>query len=112
MNELEKILDGLIQRTSDGTLSWTRTAINNKFATSIDTISVVIGESNRGQGGIPGQPRLEIINERGDLAEVIQVEDRSPIEQDRKLNRLHELARRSALDIQSTLEKLAKALEI
>ena len=111
MNELEKILDGLIKRTSDRKLNWSRTAVNNQFATSIDTISVVIGESARGQGGISGRPRLEIFDERGDLAEVVQVDAHSSEEQDEKLDELHQLARRSALNIQDTLEKLAKALE-
>ena len=111
MNELDKILDGLIQRTLDGKLRWSSTAFLNKFATSIDTISVTIGESSRSHGGITGRPRLEIFNERGDLAEVIQIDIHSSGEQYEKLDRLHELARRSALDIQATLEKLAKALE-
>lgn len=111
MNELDKILDGLIQRTSDGKLIWSRAAADDQFATSIDAISVVVGKSSRFQGVIPGFPRLEIYNERGDLAEVIQVGDTTAVEQRQKIDRLRELARRSALDTQLTLEKLAKALE-
>lgn len=111
MNQLETILDGLIRRTSEGKLNWSRTAINNQFATSVDTISVMIGEASRSQGGDHGRPRLEIFDERGDLAEVVQVDVHSSAEQNDKLDRLHQLARRSALNIQETLEKLAKALE-
>ena len=113
MNELDRILDGLIQRTSDGKLKWSRAASDDQFATSVDTISVVIGKSSKVQRGLGDQPRLEIYNERGDLAEVMQFDGRSPdeLKQIKKLTRLHELARRSALDTQTTLEKLAKALE-
>lgn len=125
MNELDRILDGLIQRTSDGKLKWRRAASDDQFATSVDTISVVIGKSNFLQGGWPDQPRLEIYNELGDLAEVIpsdddspgelagvvQLDAYSPVERQQKLVRLHELARRSALNTQATLEKLARALE-
>ena len=114
MNDLDRILDRLIQRTSEGKLNWSRTAIRNEFVTSIDTISVTIGVSSIsavGLRGTPGSPRLEIHDERGDLAEVVHVDAQSPGERDEKLRRLHELARRSALDIQATLEKLARALE-
>lgn len=112
MNELDRILDGLIQRTSDGTLRWSRGPDGDQFATSVDTISVAIGKSNRLQRGRPDFPRLEIYNERGDLAEVMQFDGLSSDEpkQIQKLNQLHELARRSALNTQATLEKLAKAL--
>ena len=111
MNELDKILNGLIQRTLDGKLRWSTTATRNKFATSVDTISVAIGEISSAQGRFAGRPRLEIFNERGDLAEILQVSDDSTSEQDLKLEHLHQLARRSALNIQETLEKLAKALD-
>ena len=111
MNELDRILDGLIRRTSDAKLRWSRTAISNEFATSIDTISLTIGLSAISQDGLTGTPRLEIYNERGDLAEVILVDEHSDVDQDGKLRRLHELARGSALNTQETLEKLAKALE-
>ena len=33
MNELESILDGLIRRTSDGKLRWSRAAEANQFVT-------------------------------------------------------------------------------
>ena len=113
MNELDRILDGLIQRTSDGKLRWSRAASDDQFATSVDTISVVVGKSSRLQRGVPDLPRLEIYNERGDLAEIMQF-DGPPadgLNQIQKLQQLHGLARRSALDTQSTLEKLVKALE-
>jgi hypothetical protein len=113
MNELDRILDGLIQRTFDGKLKWSRAVSDDQFATSVDTISVLIGKSSRLQRGVADQPRLEIYNERGDLAEVMQFDRPSTGEmgQIQRLNQLHGLARRSALDTQTTLEKLAKALE-
>ena len=113
MNELDRILDGLIQRTSDRKLRWSRAASDDQFATSVDTISVIVGKSSRLQRGVPDLPRLEIYNERGDLAEVMQFDAPSPDNVDRidKLRRLHAMARHSALNVQETLEKLAKALE-
>lgn len=113
MNELDRILDGLIQRTTEGKLKWSRAASDDQFATSVDTISVVVGRSSRLQRGVSDLPRLEIYNERGNLAEVMQFDGPSPdnVKQIGKLHQLHGLARRAALDTQATLEKLANALE-
>ena len=115
MNELDKILDGLIRRTSDRQLNWSRTAEANQFVTSVDTISVIvrrrsvslpmIGES------VP-EFRLEILDDQGTLIETFVSRDAGTTPQrQQNLARLHELARHSALNIQETLEKLAKALE-
>ncbi len=113
MNELDRILDGLIQRTSDGKLRWSRAASDDQFATSVDTISVIIGRPQELRRGTSGLPQLEIYNEHGHLAEVMQFDAPSPDNVDRidKLRRLHAMARHSALNVQETLEKLAKALE-
>ena len=35
MNELEKILEGLVRRTADGKLKWSPSATSNEFVTSI-----------------------------------------------------------------------------
>lgn len=112
MNELDRILDGLIQRTTEGKLKWSRATSDDQFATSVDTISVVVGRSSRLQRGVLDLPRLEIYNERGNLAEVMQFDGPSPdnLQQVQKLQELHGLARRAALDTQATLDKLAKAL--
>ena len=73
----------------------------------LDAISVVIQE----RGFRQPTPRLEILNEEGVVIEALDYIS-STEDQDRQLQRLYVLARRSALDIQSTLEKLARALEL
>jgi hypothetical protein len=115
MNELDKILDGLIRRTSDGKLNWSRTAEANQFVTSVDTISVIVRRRTVPLsiiGGSVPEFRLEILDDQGTLIETFVSGDAGTTPQRREdLARLHELARHSALNIQGTLEKLAKALE-
>ena len=108
MIDLGQILVGLIQRTTEGKLKWSSSVENDRFVTSVDAISIVIVEI---RGRDPNY-RLDILNdESGATIESLGFEDTS-VEQDRQLARLYVLARRSAFDIDSTLEKLAKALEL
>ena len=107
MIDLGQILVGLLLRTSEGKLKWSPMATNNRFVTSIDAISIVITEVEvRGVNH-----RLDILDESGEPIESLVYKDTTP-DQDEQLARLYVLARRSALDIESTLEKLAKALEL
>ena len=120
MNELDKILEGLIRRTNAGKLRWQRSVADNEFLASVGAISVVI-RWRKGQLGIPGPHQLEILDDEGATAEVIETDNNAfwPVPSDRRatpeqahqLDRLYVLARRSALNTQATLEKLAKALE-
>ena len=107
MFELDQILAGLIERTVDGKLKWNRTVRDNQFTTSIDAISVVIRAVSERQGVY----RLEILDEAGEPVEVLD-HTNTPPDQQHQLERLYVLARRSALNVQSTLDKLAKALEL
>ena len=106
---LDHILDGLIRRTTDGTLKWRRSVRDNQFVASVDAISVVIQESD--QGRIYPDYRLEILDESGQTVEVLH-HDNSTEEQDGQMERLFVLARRSALNIDSVLQKLAESLEL
>ncbi len=106
MIELGQILAGLVQRTSEGRLKWRRAAENWQFVTSVDAISIMIVEIVSGS-----RYRLDILDESGDIVESLSCEDTMGKE-DEQLERLYVLARRSALNIDSTLEKLAKALEL
>ena len=108
MIDLGQILVGIVQRTTEGKLKWSRTVENDRFVTSIDAISIVIMEiRDRGT-----HHRLDILDdESGAIIESLSFEDTTG-EQDRLLARLYVLARRSAFDIDSALEKLAKALEL
>ena len=115
MNELDKILDGLIRRTSDGKLNWSRTAEANQFVTSVDTISVIVRRRSVSRPSLRTSVpefRLEILDDQGTLIETFESGDAGTTPQRQEdLASLHELARHSALNIQETLEKLAKALE-
>ena len=104
MIDLDHILTGLIQRTKEGKLRWTRTVQQDKFVTSVDAISVMIFEAE-------GEHGFDILDESGEVVESLGYEDTSE-EQDEQLERLHVLARRSALNIDSVLEKLAQGLEL
>ncbi len=108
MVELGQILSGLIRRTEEGRLKWSRAVENDRFVTSVDAISVVIIEQD-----YPGSNRfrLDILDESGETVESLSFRDMSP-GQDELLARLYVLARRQALNVDSTLEKLAKGLEL
>ncbi len=110
MSQLDNILEGLIERTTNGTLKWSRTVESNQFVTSVDTISVVVRELPVGGWVIPTSYRLEILDEMGETIEVIGPGEESN-NRTQQVGRLYILARHSALDVQSTLAKLAKALE-
>ena len=105
MIELSDILAGLLKRTTEGKLKWSKTAQDDRFVTSVDAISIVIVEDN------PRKYQLVILNESGETVDSLSYLDTSE-EEDRDLAHLFVLARRSAFDIDATLEKLAKALEL
>ena len=104
MIDLDQILTGLIQRTNEGKLNWSRTVESDWFTTSVDVISVMIFEDD-------GEHGLNILDESGRIVESLTYNDTTR-EQDKKLARLYVLARRSALDIDIVLEKLAQGLEL
>ena len=108
MIDLGTILNGLIQRTDEGRLKWTRSVESDRFVTSVEAISIVIKEV---EGYRRDTHQLEIVDESGETVDVLGYENTTS-EQDQQLARLFVLARRSALDIDSTLEKLAKALDL
>ena len=108
MIELSQILSGLVQRTAEGKLKWTRSVLDNRFIASIDAISVTIAEE---EGHFSSRYRLDILDESGDTVESLVSLDLAPGE-DEELARLYVLARRSAYDVDSILEKLAKGLEL
>ena len=105
MVELSQILTGLIQRTTEGKLKWSRAARSDRFITSVDAISIVITEV------LHSAYRLEVLNEAGETVEDLEFPNTTD-EQNRQLEGLYALARRSALNTDTTLEKLAKGLEL
>ena len=104
MIELGQILSGLVQRTAEGKLKWTRSVQNGRFVASVDTISIAIAEDGFSH-------RLDILDESGETVESLGYRDVTD-GQDEELERLFVLARRSAYDVSSVLERLAKGLEL
>ena len=120
MSEMDQILEGLIRQTDDGKLSWRPSVPNGAFVTSVDTIAVVVRELSTGKYSPAARHQIEIFNDDGYTVEVLETshrfaavpnESEAAREQARQLRHLHQLARRSALNTQATLAKLAKALE-
>ncbi len=107
MTDLDQILSGLIQRTEEGKLKWSSAAQTNRFTTSVDVISVEVFSPNP----LGLSYRLNIRDESGELVESLGQEDTTR-HRDGQLERLYVLARRSALEVDSVLEKLAQGLEL
>ena len=94
MVELGQILTGLVQRTTDGKLTWKRSVPKERFVTSVDAISIaIVTEFNFSDGDT--DYRLDILDESGDTVESLGPGDTTP-EQYQQLARLYVLARRSA----------------
>lgn len=111
MIELGQILNGLVQRTSEGKLKWSRTVQDDRFIATVDTVSVAIADTGWHPEAEETTYRLDILSESGQVVDSLGFHD-STGEQDRQMARLFVLARRSALDADSVLQKLAKGLEI
>ena len=116
MSKMSTILQGLISRTEEGKLMWRTSIRKNTFLTAVDTTAVSIKELDE----FLERYRLEILNKEGfktvsletyDESGLVPLDNLASPEQDRDLRRLYELARRSALDPDSTLDKLARDLE-
>ena len=122
MSQFDKILDGLIRRTDDGKLNWRRSVRHNEFIASVGAISVVVREFRRGRPSGTSRYQIEILDAQGSSAEALETKaDHESVDiasvrlatdaQAQQLKRLYDLARRSALNPDATLDKLAKALE-
>ncbi len=116
MNKMSTILQGLISRTEEGKLKWRMSIRKNVLLTSVDTTAVSIKELDE----FLERYRLEILNKEGFKTVTLETYDESgrvpqnslaSSEQAQDLRRLFELARRSALDPDLTLDKLARDLE-
>ena len=116
MTKMSTILQGLISRTEEGKLNWRTSIRKNVFLTSVDTTAVSIRELDE----FLELYRLEILNKEGFKTVALETYDERGLatqdnlaspEQSRDLRRLFELARHSALDPDSTLDKLAHDLE-
>ncbi|MYC32939.1 MAG: hypothetical protein F4X64_07155 [Chloroflexi bacterium] len=121
MSQMDKILDGLIRRTNDGKLNWRRSVREDDFIASVDAISVVVRGFRRGRLSDISKYQIEIKDAQGSSVGVLETNDEPDVDvapdrqatlsQTHQVKRLYTLARRSALNPDATLDKLAKALE-
>ena len=120
MGKIDEILVGLTERTDEGRLKWRTSANPNRFVSAVGDIAVVVSLVEQQGLGQDARFRLEILNDQGVTVEAIETVDsfgfvpehsRATNEQAQSLSRLFGLARRSALDVASTLDQLTKNLD-
>lgn len=119
MDRMTQILEKLISRTHEGKVNWRPTANPDGFLTTLDTIGVIV--SSRSNLGFGSLYKVEIQNEEGVALEIMETPDDvigfvgqegvANQEQSRLIERLFQLARQSALKVDSTLEELANHLD-
>ena len=116
MSNMSTILQGLISRSEEGKLKWQTSVDSKAFVAAVDTTGLIVKVLD----DFLDTYRLEILNDKGLTAAVLETdaglgnvprESRATDEQIHALRRLYVLARQSALDSNSTLEKLASDLE-
>ena len=121
MNALDQILEELVRRTADDRLQWTLSAEDDEFVASIGTVSIIVRQQGFDLLRSGRIHQVEILNERGRPVEVIQattsLDDlafNSPdnLERVRLLDELYTAARRSALDVDATIDQLRESLGI
>ena len=109
-------MQGLIERTEEEELSWKTSVDSNAFIAAVDTTGIIV----RMLDDFLEIYRLEILNDYGVTVIVLETPDpmrkvpkesSATHEQAAELRRLFVLARQSALDVDTTLEKLARDLE-
>ena len=120
MTDISKIVSALIGRTEDGTLKWKPGELSDEFTVSINAISVELRRLEPDTFASHERHRLAIRNDAGATVTALETfgefefvpnDQLATHEQAQDLSRLFALARRSALNIQATLEELAKALD-
>ena len=120
MDKMTTILQGLIKRTEAGTMKWRTTINDNAFVSAVNTTGVVIRLLSPDSSFHSERHRLEILNDDGLTAVVLETENAvgfvppenlATMEQVKDLRRLFALARHSALNADLTLDKLARDLE-
>ena len=115
MAEISQILERLVTRSEDRDLNWRTTAKPDYYLTTLGEVSVVVGMINRGIDAT--QYELEILDRRGRSVETLTTgsvfysEGNLIPRQASNLKRLFESARRSALDVDTTLDELARQLD-
>ena len=120
MNRMTRILEGLVKRTEEGKLEWDTSSDDEEFLTAVGVIAVVVKRLRECSMDGTERHQLIIMNDGGATVETLETESdytflptercATPV-QAQKMARLFTLARRSALNSDSTLDELVKSLE-
>lgn len=111
MDKMTGILTKLIEKSRDGKITWRATGVRQKFLTMLGGTGVSIGFNSA-----TNMYELQVLDNRGRLIESISARyglllSISEKEKQASMKDLHELARRSALNIDSTLDELESHLD-
>ena len=120
MDKMTLILHKLIDHTQEGRVAWHTTADPDGFLATVDTVGISI--SSLGKQSMVGEERykVQILDREGRIAEVIETHDEYGLiprerlasdEQAQAMESLFVLARRSALDVDATLDELVHQLD-
>ena len=116
MDKMTEIMTKLIEKSCDGKITWRDTAGKQKFLTMLGETGVAIDHDSA-----TGVYELQIVDNRGRVIESVSADElllgnllpgRSSTQETlANLKDLHEVARRSALNIDSTLDEIASHLD-
>jgi hypothetical protein len=105
--KLADLADRLIERTKEGTISWSETDVPGRFAMTLGRSSMVIDDVGRTQF------RLQVLDDRGNVLEShtatsddVFVADPVDLRLNLSLPSLHDLVRRRVLKVDETLDAL------
>ena len=111
MDKMTEIMTKLIEKSRDGKITWRDTAGKQKFLTMLGETGVAIDFDSATE-----VYELQILDKRGRLIESVSAGyglliSRSEKKMRATMKDLHEIARRSALNIDSTLDEIASHLD-
>ena len=118
MDKMTEILTKLIEKSRDGKIAWRDTAVKQTFLTMLGETGVSIGFNS-----VTSVYELQILDNRGRVIESVSAGYPSLAELEfslpgaekqiatNTLRDLHEVARRSALNIDATLDEIASHLD-
>lgn len=105
MAQITEVLAKLLERTSQGKVSWRPTAAEQTFVAVIGNVSLMI-QKNRGS-----YPVLRIFTRDGREVEELDGETPEGFSSKDQLKELHQKARHIALEADSLIDELLKVLE-
>jgi len=109
--KIAKLVHALLEKTESGNLKWDATERSNIFQASFPRYSIRLYTQQSGQNDFDYV--IQIINEDGDIVEEITDPDLAEVMTSpfKVLGRLHDVARRSAMGVDSALDEILDFLD-